>query len=445
MAAPKKNCDPDMGFGVRYEATNGQIARGITVGEAAFTDARTLPPGDSGADPFASWWGSYLRGAKPRLGTDTQPFRFVDLFSSVGGLSLGASEAISALGMRGVAHLAADIDARALQVYRNNFRPRQTISDSVRSAVDFRVSGADNTAKFAYEPTIIDNRLMNIEGAVDLLLAGPPCQGHSSLNNHSRHDDPKNLLYLTVPAAAVAFKARHVVIENVQNVVRDKNGVVQTTITLLRESGYTVTSGVIAAHRFGWPQTRKRFFIVASRDSRPVPLEAVSRAFQRDAMPVWWLISDLEKASNASANFMNAVPETSAENRQRIDWLFDNDEYNLPNSIRPDCHKEGHTYPSTYGRMHPDQPAPTITGGFVTPGRGRFVHPTERRVLTPREAARIQGFPDWFEFSGKAGCPPNRTELAQWIGNAVPPILGFAATLSALAGEFKPTGEKTLF
>jgi DNA (cytosine-5)-methyltransferase 1 len=428
----------------KYEAAEGLVSRGLKVGETEFADVRSLPSCDPELDPFAAWWRAYAQGPKPLPNRNRQPLRFIDLFSSVGGLSLGASEAILGLGMRGIADLAADVDSRALQVYRSNFRPRQTISDSVRSIIDFRVSGADHTARFAYKPTIIDDRLSSLEGAVDLVLAGPPCQGHSSLNNHSRHNDPKNLLYLTVPAAAVALGARHIVIENVPNVVRDKNGVVQTTLALLRDNGYHVTSGVLAAHRLGWPQTRKRFFLVASRDTKPVPLEAVSKGLQRDPMPVWWLIRDLALTAGTDADFMNSMPEMSAENRRRIDWLFDNDEYNLPNSIRPDCHKDGHTYPSTYGRMYPDQPAPTITGGFVTPGRGRFIHPTERRVLTPREAARIQGFPDWFEFSGKTGGAPNRTELAQWIGNAVPPILGFAATLSALAGEFKLSDENSL-
>jgi DNA (cytosine-5)-methyltransferase 1 len=270
--------------------------------------------------------------------------------------------------------------------------------------------------------------------ATDVVLAGPPCQGHSSLNNHSRHDDPKNLLYLTVPAAAVALGAKHVIIENVPNVVADKHGVVQTSLALLRASGYHITHGVLSADRMGWPQTRKRFFMIASRDSVPLDLSEISKAFAQTELPVNWLLNDLASRELDDQDIMNSVPQLSAENQRRVSWLHDKDVYNLPNHERPDCHKEGTTYSASYGRIYADQPAPTITGGFLTPGRGRFVHPTQRRVLTPREAARIQGFPDWFEFTPSQD-PPSRAEISRWIGNAVPSILGFAAAYSALGGE----------
>ena len=81
---------------------------------------------------------------------------------------------------------------------------------------------------------------------------------------------------------------------------------------------------------------------------------------------------------------------------------------------------------ANYGRMDPDKPAPTLTTGYATPGRGRFIHPTKPRTLLPREAARIQGFPDWFSFQAGDEQPP-RASLNTWLGNAVPSILGFVA------------------
>lgn len=433
------------GLSVRYEVNDSEATRTVTLGGKGVTHVRPRALARRGdnmrnleaEDPFAAWWSGFIRGDKPTPERDKQPFRFVDLFASVGGLSLGAMEAMASLGMRATPLLAADVDARALEVYKANLRPRSTLQESVRGMVDFGVSGIGQGAKFAFTPTITDDRLGNLTGSVDMLLAGPPCQGHSSLNNHTRHEDPKNLLYLTVPAVAVAMGVKHIVIENVPNVVSDKQGVVQTTMALLRDSGYHVTYGVLAADKFGWPQTRKRFFLVASLDTQPLALGALKEMFTRDALPVEWMLDDLTGMPLDDTDPMSSVPVLSKENLRRVKYLFDKDKHNLPNVIRPDCHKNGTTYPATYGRMWADKPAPTITGGFLTPGRGRFLHPTERRVLTPREAARVQGFPDWFEFAVKPGEPPSRAELSRWIGNAVPSLLGYVATLAAVGGEVK--------
>ena len=142
-------------------------------------------------------------------------------------------------------------------------------------------------------------------------------------------------------------------------------------------------------------------------------------------------IGDLEHAENMS--FMDSVPTLSPENVARIDYLFDHNLYDLPNKVRPDCHKNGHSYPAVYGRLDWDKPSPTITTGFTSPGRGRYIHPSQRRVITPREAARIQGFPDSFVFS-LDDVVPHRKHLCKWIGEAVPSVLGYPAVLAALTG-----------
>ena len=101
-----------------------------------------------------------------------------------------------------------------------------------------------------------------------------------------------------------------------------------------------------------------------------------------------------------------------------MNWLVKNDQYDLPNRLRPDCHKNGHTYPAVYGRMYWDRPAHTITAGFSSNGQGRFTHPDAfpGRTITPHEAARIQTFGDDFEFTGASGAN------YKMIGNAVPPM-----------------------
>ena len=199
---------------------------------------------------------------------------------------------------------------------------------------------------------------------------------------------------------------------------------------LLEEAGYHVTTGILSADQLGWAQTRSRHFLVASRVAPPADLKDVASAMLRPARSIWWAIEDLADALSETDVF-DSVPKMSKDNIQRINYLFDNDVYDLPNHVRPDCHKDGHTYPSVYGRLMRDAPAPTLTTGFQTPGRGRFIHPTQRRVLTPHEAARIQGFPDSFRFRS-ASDSVTKSQLQKWIGDAVPSILGYVAGLTAL-------------
>jgi DNA (cytosine-5)-methyltransferase 1 len=117
-------------------------------------------------------------------------------------------------------------------------------------------------------------------------------------------------------------------------------------------------------------------------------------------------------------------------------YLVNKGVYRLPDRMRPDCHKDGnHTYASVYGRLNWDEPAQTITGGFISPGQGRFVHPSLPRTLTPHEAARLQFFPDFFDFSNVE----KRTALAEMIGNAVPMKLSYAFCVEFLTG---PSGIK---
>jgi DNA (cytosine-5)-methyltransferase 1 len=376
-------------------------------------------------------WGQLIRERHPQgwPGGGGQVLNSVDVFSSVGGLTLGAGIAAASRGLSLRSRAAVDLDGPALEVHQANLGTEHLVRGSASLVVDSVVHGRGEGATFAYEPVLIDEVLASLAGEVDLLLAGPPCQGHSNLNNHTRRDDPRNDLYLLAPAIAVGLRAPMVVIENVPEVTSAKSDVVRTAISLLRGAGYHVVAGVIKATDLGWPQTRRRYFIVASRLTEPVPLADVVGALRAPARGVSWLLEDL--LDHPAEGFMDAVPQLTEENRRRIDFLFRENLFNLPNDERPECHRSGTSYGATYGRMRWDEPAPTLTTGFSTPGRGRFIHPLRPRVLTPREAARIQGFPDWFSF-GDAAAPPSRKQLTQWIGNAVPSPLGWAAVLSCL-------------
>lgn len=423
------------GISVDFSVEDRALEREVTSDRLSDARSRMFAKDDLGGDPWDMWWQTFLRGGRSQfLGGRPRNLRIVDLFSSAGGLSLGVREAARALGFSFEVELAADLDRDALATYELNFSPARIANSSVRSLVQFQMIGIGEEAHLSGTPTAVGEAADLRD--VDLIVGGPPCQGHSSLNNHTRGNDVRNDLYLTLPALALATQARALIVENVPRVVRDQQRVVATTENVLRKAGYSVTSGVLSASDMGWPQTRSRHFLIASRETPVIPIEQARLSLQREARPVWWAIGDLDGVVPGE-DLLHTTPRLSRENQDRIQWLFDNGAFELPNHIRPDCHKDGHTYPAVYGRIHRDSPAPTITTGFQTPGRGRFVHPTQQRVLTVREAARIQGFPDSFEFQAASG-PLNRAMLQKWVGDAVPSILGFTAgilALEALSGQ----------
>jgi len=417
----------------RYTDDSGWIRRELIIEGRTFASRmEDVSQLERGASPWSKWWRSYLRGARPVFnGPPMGNVSIVDLFCGCGGLTLGAQEAARAVGLRPWVRLAVDTDEDALAVYAANLMPERTLAADASSLVDFQIVGWAEEARFARSPRLLHRTLEAARGSVDLVVAGPPCEGHSNLNNRTRRADPRNLLYLDAVAIGIAIDATAIVIENVPDVVNDHFRVAETALALLGKCGYETTRGVLASDELGWAQMRKRFFLVGSRLG-VLHLEDVARSLAKEPTTVRWAIEDLVDATEDPV--MDSVPALSAENRLRIDYLFDNDLYDLPDHMRPACHRNGHTYPSVYGRLRWDSSAGTITTGFVTPGRGRFIHPSRRRPLTPREAARLQGFPDWFEFRAGHAAVPKKNTLAKWIGDAVPPILGYSAVLSALWG-----------
>jgi len=377
-----------------------------------------------------AWWQSYLSGKRPvSLNPQHRELRTLDLFAGAGGLALGFRQAADECGFATRSVAAVDEDFGALEIYRRNHQTSLVLNDSVSMLVNFQLDGTGDDSKFFGMPAAAA-KIAHLKGSIDVVLAGPPCQGHSNLNNHSRRDDGRNDLYLNVPAMAVALEIPMVIIENVPGVVHDHRSVVSTTISLLRSNGYHVTFGVHDAAAMGWPQTRKRFFLIGSKEFAPIEVPIVASALAYEStLPVTWALDGSNLSEEDS--FMGETAAISQENQRRVNFLFENEIYELPNSERPECHREGTTYRSVYGRMRADEPAPTLTAGFLSPGRGRFTHPTEPRALKPREAARVQGFPDNYSFGLATGTPP-KTHLAKWIGNAVPMPLGYAAALSVL-------------
>lgn len=372
-----------------------------------------------GSDNLSEIERDYLRRKTPPPEIlSSQLVRVVDLFSGCGGLSLGAMEACRAAGKGFAAVAAVDSNPLALRVYQRNFPCNLLYPVDIMELLD---------GKIGSHPTHNESLFLRAVKRVDILLAGPPCQGHSDLNNHTRRRDPRNILYERVARFAEIARPSHFLIENVSTIVHAKERILQRTIDVMNTLGYRIESGVVDLCSIGVPQKRKRHVLVGSRSKRISLQEVVERHRVERERSVWWAISDLVREPNKSS--FAAPSRHTARTIQRIQYLHQNGVYDLPNKLRPRCHRNGgHSYKSMYGRLRRDQPAQTITSGFGSPGQGRFVHPTRERTITPHEAARLQFFPDFFDFTSV----DKRTTLAEMIGNAAPMKLSFVFCLEML-------------
>lgn len=373
---------------------------------------------------LAKYWLNHLKKKKKPIKIFTSDsVKIIDLFSGCGGLSLGAEIACHEENRELEIIFSADIWPEATNVYKDNFRKYQnqvhtfdlTKLTVAPGSIELSPTGQD-IAKESY--------------GADIIVAGPPCQGNSDLNNKSRRDDPRNLLYTIPVAFALNTNAKLLIVENVPTVIHSSNGVVNTALGAMEQHGYAVVEYVADARNFGIPQARKRHFLIASKiHSKAALLHQLSALGNEDKnISLLPFIADLEDEAEDPSNILTRRTRLSAANVSRINYLFSENVFDLPNSLRPPCHRDkAHSYVSMYGRMHSASSAQTITGGFGSMGQGRFVHPTRRRMITPHEAARIQGFPDYFSFKEAGGC----TALRQIIGNAVPPPIA-AALISKL-------------
>jgi DNA (cytosine-5)-methyltransferase 1 len=363
------------------------------------------------------------RVGRPAFEEGPDPVVVVDLFCGCGGMSLGVADAAhrARRGFKSV--LAVDFDPAASAIYQLNFPEAGVEAAGVEQFFDGEFRGPSSATEAAARRRIH----LAAPAGVDFLIGGPPCQGHSDLNNRSRRADGRNELYLRMLRAAEILDPRVVLIENVPAVRHAVQAVVQTTQRGLETLGYNVDQRVFDVSGLGVPQTRKRHLLLATKP--PVnAVDVLSHASARGCVgrSVGWAIHDLDGCYGSNAFHTSSTPSTV--NRARMEWFFrqPGEVYDLPNELRPPCHRDKeHSYKSVYGRLRWEQPAQTITTGFTSMGQGRYVHPRHPRTITPHEAARLQGFPDYFRF-GEDG----RSVWSKLIGNAVPPPLS-----RAIAGE----------
>ena len=325
---------------------------------------------------------------------------FVDLFAGAGGFTLGFRRA----GMTGQA-FAVEVDPECADTLRLNFPDLKVMEEDVRNA--------DFTSLHA-----------------DVVVAGPPCQGFSKLNRY-RKDDPRNLLYEEVLRAVAEMQPSIVVTENVPAFLESQAG--RHYIETLEASGLTVRHSVINVADFGVPQRRHRALIIAARRGLAIPWPAPTHATRpgpgrqrhRTVADAFAMLPTDPTGENwhrpyeddrAYANRYRTIPEGGGRK-------------DLPPDLVLECWKKTDGFSDVFGRLAWNRPATTVRTEFFRAEKGRFLHPSADRPITPREAARLQSFPDSFKF------PEEQTlqAVARQIGNAMPPRAAEAVGAAILA------------
>jgi DNA (cytosine-5)-methyltransferase 1 len=319
----------------------------------------------------------------------------LDLFSGCGGLTLGLKQArFAVVG-------AVEIDALAAETYVINHPEVKLWNLDIR-----KLTG----------PRIL-RELKLRRGQLDLLAGCPPCQGFSTLrtrNGGQRISDKRNDLVFEFLRLVKALRPKSIMMENVPALMHDRR--MRLLKQRLTRMGYDTagTPLVLNAADYGVPQRRRRMILLCSRVGKVrLPKISPSRRTVRDAigkMPLPKKSRDPlhnlgERRDDKIAEMIRLIPKNGGSRRD------------LPKKYHLLCHRRTTGFRDVYGRMKWNQIAPTITSGCVNPSKGRFLHPSQNRTITLREAALLQSFPKSYRFSLRRGKFP----AALMIGNALPP------------------------
>lgn len=262
-----------------------------------------------------------------------------------------------------------------------------------------------------------DIRKIKPAGHCDVLIAGPPCQGFSTMSRKRDDTDPRNYLCMETIRWAKAMDPSVVVIENVAPFLQAP--IWKKLEREFNKLGYDVQSGVHNAFDFGVPQLRQRSFTIASK----INIDPIKKLRQFNIETVREAWDGLSSVPNGKNHHFAPIP--SQKTLERIQFVPPEGDRNelirlAPHLVPPSLLRLKSGVSDVWGRMKWDKPSNTIRTFMIHPSKGRYIHPEQHRVLSLREAARLQSIPDSWTFEGSI------TDIARQIGNAVPPGLGRA-------------------
>ena len=354
--------------------------------------------------------------------------KIINLFSGAGGFSLGAKRA----GFDIVGSV--EIDPQAISVYERNF-PNTSLWPqdlSIASAID-----------------ILQNFNLKV-GEIDGIIGGPPCQGFSHLGNNNS-DDPRNQLFIHFFQIVNDAVPKFFLAENVPGILSPKNDkFIKQAQSKLGDKYEILEPMKLVANEFGVPTTRARVFFFGYLKDEINPVESTEfeaanaklvyvkdalKGLRRKIDPLWLMEEDGWKKikKNVEGDFGSKLygqipdgvgdPEaiTRLEKKSEVSGCLGTrhtkrvlDRYSKIKQGEKDSVSKSR-------RLTSKGFCPTLTAG-TDKNNGSYqavrpLHPTENRVITPREAARLQGFPDWFQFH------PTKWHSFRQIGNSVSPIL----------------------
>lgn len=341
----------------------------------------------------------------------------IDLFSGAGGMTLGAK-------MAGIdVAFAVEADPHAAKTYAANHPEVHLYAKDIR-----KLRAIPNLSR----------------GKQTILFGGPPCQGFSTSNQRTRtRDNRNNWMFKEFIRITKSWHPDWIVFENVKGIAQTESGAfLELILKSFSRIGYTLSKGILNAADYGVPQKRERLFVIGSLHGIKVSMPKQSRS---KPITVGCAIADLPDLPNG-ANFEHLPYKYAARSdyvrmlrkgdddvlgnlvTKNADFVIDRYKYvqqggnwqDIPKELMKNYRDNYECHTGIYHRLHPEKPS-IVIGNYR---KNMLIHPVQNRGLSVREAARIQSFPDCYEFIGSIGFQQ------QQVGNAVPPMLAKAVFTS---------------